>query len=430
MTRFIPRKVSTRIAAITCLPLLLACAASSGDDNNGGNDGTAGSSGSSGGIDFPQAGSGGSANGASGSSAGGASGSAGSSDLAGSGGAAGTSLGGSAGTTNGGAAGQPTGGQGGGGGTGGGNSIGEDTPPQRPLMIDTNAACNCTISFSATDLDPMAGTSPTPTHAGDTQKGRVDTTKPIKGKLVMTMGGIGGGPGQGGINGYAEGLGFHTLQIAYQTNISSAPDQYKNVAEDMRDDEVNRQMGDGRMEAFDGTDRVDWLDINRSDSFERRTELALVHMQEQDPGGDWEYYLNADGSVRWSDVWLVGYSYGSQTLAVIAKYIRIGRGIATSGPTDEGFPNATWMQEMPGATPLDRMYLLVGSNDLGDKVETVQAAGWLGEPLTVNGGAGPEVFAAEPHIMILQGQGHSEFCAGTGGDWKNLCDYAFGALQQ
>jgi hypothetical protein len=297
-------------------------------------------------------------------------------------------------------------------------------------MINTGTACNCTVEFKATDLDPEAGTSATPTHADDTQKGRVDTTKPIKGKLVMTFGGIGGGPGQGGINGYAEGLGFHTLQIAMQTNISSAPnDPYKNTPEAERTLEDNRQMGDARMEAWDGLDRVDWLDIQPADAVQRRTELALKYMQEQDPGGDWEYFLNLDGSVRWSDVYLVGYSYGSQTLAVVAKYVRIGRGIATSGPADEGFPNATWIHE-ESKTPLDRMYMLVGTSDIGNKIDTVQHAGWLGEPLTVQAGAAPEVFADEPHILVLDGQGHSEFCAGNGGQWKNLCDYAFGALGQ
>jgi len=418
----------------------LGCGASTTDDGmqtttpiaTAGNAGVSGGSGSTG-----QGGSGGStvvnpAGGTVGASVGGGGGAAqgGTAGALGTGGSAGMPAGGTGGTA--GAAAGGTGGTAGAAGAAGApGGVGMDTPPTHVLAVDMNSACNCTIEFSATDLDPMAGTSPTPTHAGDTQKGRLDPTKPIKGKLVMTMGGIGGGPGQGGINGYAEGLGFHTLQIAYQTNISSAPDDpYKNTPEAERTDEDNRQMGDGRMEAWDGTDRVAWLDINRSDSFERRTELALAYMQEQDPGGDWAYYLNADGTVRWSDVYLVGYSYGSQTLAVVAKYVRIGRGIATSGPADEGFPNALWIKEMPGATPLERMYMLVGSSDIGNKIETVQAAGWLGEPLSVAGGATADVFAADPHIMILEGQGHGEFCAGNGGDFKNLCDHAFGALQQ
>lgn len=311
---------------------------------------------------------------------------------------------------------------------GGGNDTGMDTPPVRPLMINAAAAANKEISFTAKQLDPMAGTSATDTFADAQEKAVVDTRKPkIQGKLVLTMGGIGTCCGQGGIGGFAVGLGFHQMAIAYQTKISSAPDKYKNVPDAMRTDEENRQMGDARMEAWDGKDRVDWLTINEHDSFAYRTALALKYMQTQDPGGDWEYFLNADGTVRWSDVYLVGYSYGSQTLAVVAKYVRIGRGIATSGPEDEGFPHATWIKH-ESATPLDRMIGLFGSDNLGTKAELTTAAGWLAPPVTVN--AKQTVGdLMNGHLFILQGQGHSEFCAGDGGDWKALCQYSFGVTQ-
>jgi hypothetical protein len=313
--------------------------------------------------------------------------------------------------------------------TGGGNSTTSDTPPVRPLKVDPNSAANKSIGFTAKQLDPMAGTSMTDTNAGAQEHGQVDTRKPkMQGKLVLTLGGIGTCCGQGGIGGFAVGLGFHEMGLAMQTKISSAPDMYKNVIKATPDDpEANRQMGDARMEAFDGKDRVSWLDINPHDALEMRTQLALQYMQSQDPGGDWEYFLNADGSVRWSDVYFVGYSYGSQTLAVIAKYVRIGRGIATSGPVDEGFPNATWIKQA-SATPLERMIGLFGSENLDTKVMTTTAAGWLGPPVTVNAGA-TTADLMSGHLFILQGQGHSEFCAGDGGNWKALCQYSFGVMQ-
>ena len=342
-------------------------------------------------------------------------------------GAAGGTIVGTGGTDAGQGGAAPTAGAAGGVAMGGGSSTGMDTPPVRPLKTDPATAKNKQFTFTAKQLDPMAGTSPTDTHAGDNEYGVVNATKPVVGKLVMTLGGIGGCCGQGGIGGFAAGLGFHHLAVAMQTEISSAPDQYKNVPEAMRTAEDNRQMGDGRMEAWDGKDRVTWLTINEHDSFAYRAALALKYMQIQDPGGDWEYFLNADNTVRWSDVYLVGYSYGSQTLAVVAKYVRIGRGIATSGPEDEGFPNATWIKAA-SATPLERMYGLFGSTNLGNKVETTQAAGWLGQALTVNTGAAAGSFMGA-HLLILNGQGHSEFCAGDGGGWKALCQYSFGVGQ-
>ena len=329
---------------------------------------------------------------------------------------AGTSTGGS-GTTTGGTA------------TGGGNSTGMDTPPVRPLMIDKAAAANKELTFTAKQLDPMAGTSKTNTNAGSQEHGHVDTNRPkIQGKLVLTLGGIGTCCGQGGIGGFAVGLGFHEMGIAMLTTNDALPDMYKSAAKaNPADMEANRQMGDARMEAFDGKDRVDWLDINEHDGLAYRTARALEYMQMQDPGGDWAYFLNADKTVRWSDVYLVGYSYGSQTLAVVAKYVRIGRGIATSGPVDEGFPNATWIKA-PSATPLERMIGLYGSTNLDTKVQTATAAGWLGPPVTVNAGATVDALMMG-HQFILQGQGHSEFCAGDGGTWKALCQYAFGVTQ-
>ncbi len=313
--------------------------------------------------------------------------------------------------------------------TGGGNSTGMDTPPVRPLMIDKAAAANKELTFTAKQLDPMAGTSKTNTNAGSQEHGHVDTNRPkIQGKLVLTLGGIGTCCGQGGIGGFAVGLGFHEMGIAMLTTNDALPDMYKSAAKaNPADMEANRQMGDARMEAFDGKDRVDWLDINEHDGLAYRTARALEYMQMQDPGGDWAYFLNADKTVRWSDVYLVGYSYGSQTLAVVAKYVRIGRGIATSGPVDEGFPNATWIKA-PSATPLERMIGLYGSTNLDTKVQTATAAGWLGPPVTVNAGATVDALMMG-HQFILQGQGHSEFCAGDGGTWKALCQYAFGVTQ-
>ena len=313
--------------------------------------------------------------------------------------------------------------------TAGGNSTGMDTPPQRPLMIDKAAAANKSITFTAKQLDPMAGTSKVNTNAGSQEHGQVDTNKPkIQGKLVLTLGGIGTCCGQGGIGGFAVGLGFHEMGIAMLTTNDALPEMYKSAAKaNPADMEANRQMGDARMEAFDGKDRVDWLDINEHDGLAYRTARALEYMQMQDPGGDWGYFLNADKTVRWSDVYLVGYSYGSQTLAVVAKYVRIGRGIATSGPVDEGFPNATWIKA-PSATPLERMIGLYGSSNLDTKVQTATAAGWLAPAVTVNSGATVDALMMG-HQFILQGQGHSEFCAGDGGGWKALCQYAFGVTQ-
>jgi hypothetical protein len=270
----------------------------------------------------------------------------------------------------------------------------------------------------------------------------VDTSKTMQGKLVICIGGIGGGPGGGGIEGYAKLAGFHVFLVATQTAISSAPDKYKTIlATNPMDPEANRQVGDGRMEAFDGVDRVDWLDIKPPDSIVNRTEHALEHAVTADPGGDWGYYLNADGTVRWTDVYMVGYSFGSQTIAMDSKYVRFGRVVATSGPQDEGFPNATWISQA-SATPVDRLYMAVGftmpypSTATNDKevmgmFATVKKAGWVGEPFNVIPGQMGPFMTSHELSMVGSDQnspgGHTVFCNNNPmNGWSPACAYLFG----
>ncbi len=71
---------------------------------------------------------------------------------------------------------------------------------------------------------------------------------------------------------------------------------------------------------------------------------------------------------------------------------------------------------------------LYGSTNLDTKVQTATAAGWLAPAVNVSAGASLDALKMG-HQFILEGQGHSEFCAGDGGNWKVLCQYAFGVTQ-
>ncbi len=413
-------------APLSLLPFVFALACSSSDNGAPTSTPTAGASGSSTSSGGANSGSGGSVNPSGGTSA-----------IAGSSGmltAAGTS-----------SSGAPNGGAASGGATGNAGSAGAtdmDPPAPRPLMVDPSKSCKCDLKFTPTSVDPDAGKSTTDTHAGDSEVMFVDTTKTMQGKLVICIGGIGGGPGGGGIEGFAKNMGFHVFLVATQTAISSAPDMYKQALKtNPMDPEANRQVGDGRMEAFDGKDRVTWLDIQPPDSIVNRTQHALQHAVTADPGGDWGYYLNADGSVRWTDVYMVGYSFGSQTMAMDAKYVRFGRVITTSGPQDEGFPNATWISA-PSATPVDRMYMAVGltmpypstaanDNEVMGMFTTVKNAGWPGTPFNViPGQMGPFM---DSHELSMVGSdqhspgGHTVFCNNDSmNGWMAPCKYLFG----
>ncbi|HXK18327.1 MAG TPA: hypothetical protein VNG33_11020, partial [Polyangiaceae bacterium] len=197
-----------------------------------------------------------------------------------------------------------------------------DPPAPRPINVMAGTGCNCNVN----------------TPGGKLQ---VDTRKPIQGKLVITLPGICGGPGGGGLEGTVMALGFHVFQPRTQSCVNSAPDKYKQMIQaNPLDPEANRQVGDARMELWDGVDRVDWVTVAKGDSIAEETLAAIKAGVTQDPGGDWGYYLNADGSVRWSDVFIMGYSWGAQSAAMIASYVRFGRVFCASGPQAEQFPNA------------------------------------------------------------------------------------------
>ena len=159
------------------------------------------------------------------------------------------------------------------------------------------------------------------------------------------------------------------------------------------DPEANRQIGDSRMELWDGKSRVNWYTVDPSNVLLTQTIGMLNQGQSKDPGGDWGFFLNADGStLRTSDVplgrrLLVGLAdLGDDLLA----YVPFGRVITTSGPQDEGFPNAAWITSKSAAgTPGDRKYMLIGfdnpypstqqnDNLVMGMVTTVTNAGWPG----------------------------------------------------
>jgi hypothetical protein len=210
------------------------------------------------------------------------------------------------------------------------------------------------------------------------------------------------------------------------------------------DPEANRQIGDSRMELWDGKDRVSWYTVDPGNVILTATIGMLKQGQMMDPDGDWGFFLNADGTLRTSDVWAVGYSWGSQTWAMISAYVPFGRVITTSGPVTEGFPNATWVTSKSVAgTPGDRKYMLIGfqspypstnTNDNGvmGMVTNVMNAGWPGTVTNVlPTGGGP--YTSAQHLFSMVGSaanspgGHTIFCTGSANcGWNPVCNYVTG----
>ena len=310
----------------------------------------------------------------------------------------------------------PGGGQGGAnsaGAAGSAGATGTDTPAPRAIQTDTTGFRQ--IGFTARQVDPTV--SDPNSHPDDMERASVDTSKPLKKKLCVVLTGIGTGPGQG-IGDWAGRQGYHVFQVGYSNAIDMAA----------KGDTNPDTPGNTRMNQFDGKGRSPSnAQTLPQDSIEGRTVKAIQYLTTKDPGGDWGWFLNTDGTMRWSDGCFIGYSYGATHAAVIARSVRLGLAVSTSGPQSEGFPDATWIK-MPSATPLERLFAIYGSEDGPDTPghynDTTAALGYLGDVLmtttTALPGTPPYMNA---HRIEVTGQGHTEFCAGNP---PAYCQYMFG----
>jgi hypothetical protein len=289
-----------------------------------------------------------------------------------------------------------------------------DTPAWRPINVTDSMRHS--VKFSARMVDPTV--SDPASHPDNMQSADVDTSKPLKKKLCVVLPGIGNGPGQG-IGYWAASQGYHVFSVAYSNAIGAG-------------DGSPDAMGNTRMNQFDGGGRTPAAaNTTRADSIEGRTIKALKYLVDRDPGADWGWFLNQDGTMRWSDGCFIGYSYGATHLAVIARYVRIGLGVSTSGPQSEGHPDSTWLK-IPSATPVERLWAIWGTTDEPKTTEngykshytvTTGLLGYLGDVVhtTVDAPAGTPPYMGS-HRLSVDGQGHTEFCAGP----HPYCSVMFG----
>jgi len=275
-----------------------------------------------------------------------------------------------------------------------------DTPPTHKLNIQ---AAKAEHLHKVTGIPDMPNGLP----AG------IDTRLPtIMGKLIVDVEVDGGGT-------YNYGMkhGFHVLGPAmFHCNIAQAQNTYTAEGRDFN--------GNCRLETFDGVDHdtptaTGHAMVDTAHSVTGKVQAALTQLQAQFPEEDWGYFLNADGSVRWSDVGLTGYSHGASSSVRWAKAVRVWRAVARSGPRDNLCGSiyngqtckedviSSWLDEQ-GKTPLDRIYGLAGTIDseYGDIVFAMERMKFLGAPVDIATGQAPY---NNSHRFIATGQGHLDF---------------------
>jgi hypothetical protein len=145
-------------------------------------------------------------------------------------------------------------------------------------------------------------------------------------------------------------------------------------------------------------------------------------LQTKNPQGDWAYYLQKNGEVRWSDVIFIGHSHGATSSAAFAHLKRVWRAISLSGPRDTNPVVATWLT-MPTPTPIERYYGFTGTGDAQhqDHIKAMEAAKYIGTLTSVEGAQPP--YGGSHRLRYSGGHGGSADCSGA---YAPVCKYMLG----
>jgi len=140
---------------------------------------------------------------------------------------------------------------------------------------------------------------------------------------------------------------------------------------------------DTRWEALTGEDVSSVVDISRADSAEGRVLAMLGYLVTNDPGGDWGYYLNGDGTLRDDKVVMAGISHGATSAGLFGSRRAFHRVVMHSGGW--GSVGST------PATPITEYYGLAHTGDpqFDAIVGSWESAGVPGAPTSLDGQGAP-----------------------------------------
>jgi hypothetical protein len=303
-------------------------------------------------------------------------------------------------------------------GDGGAGIANGDLLPPRLLNVTASEARH-QHSFRAKAADPEVS------FNDNTQIAVLDNrAATLMGKLVLPFAGAGVNTGTlTGAGEFCARRGFHVLAIATFQDydiVSRGPDFF----------------GNARRTAFEGvlhTREGEFANIamTPADGVAQRTQKALQHLHSMFPEEDWGYYLQEDGSVRWSDVIFTGMSHGASNSARFGFLVRASRVVSSSGPRDNlctrvdlancGGDVATWFSETP-KTPIDRFYAITGRSDSQhtQHLFAMEKLSYVGKATELQGSEPPY---GNTHRLIANA-GHVDFCGDNA--YTAACNYVFG----
>ena len=187
----------------------------------------------------------------------------------------------------------------------------------------------------------------------------------------------------------------------------------------------------------DNRDDVGTCRLGEFDTTKANVTSQLDMLSAQYPEEDWGYFLNADGSVRWSDVAITGNSHGATTAAIAGRLgARMWRIVSRSGPRDNtcGLGNgqctaplstpaydaacpdadvASWLDK-PSLTPMDRFYGIAGMTDgqCGDIMFDMHRTKYVGVPTIFDNA---QAVLTGTNQFFAASVGHYDFLAAPNG---------------
>ena len=288
-------------------------------------------------------------------------------------------------------------------GSGAGGEAGGGGAPDPGPDVDTSDPQLYETTFTPDEADAAA------TSVLGTQLAYLDTRVTPRGLLVVYLHGA-GTPSTCGSTEHGKvlaGLGFHVISPCYSSGYGVG-----NCGDDIEG---------CRLEAFEGVDHHPFIDISPPDSIETRVARGLAYVQQQNPEGDWTYFVEG-GTPKWSKIVISGISHGASSSGVIGVHRQVNRVVMLSGPLDSG---QAWLDKTP-LTPIDRFWGFSHTADgqHSGHLAAFESLGLPGAVISVDGASPPY---GDSHRLITSAptsDGHGSVQAG-GSSPKDGADYVF-----
>jgi hypothetical protein len=216
----------------------------------------------------------------------------------------------------------------------------------------------------------------------DVQYAHLDTRVAPLGKLVFFL------PGHNNVPRDWRDHGRELASFGFHVVIPS----YNNRWDTCSGSDCNRNT---RWEALVGEDVSDAIVASRADSAEGRVLKMLEHLVTADPTGDWGYYLDSSGALRYDRTIIAGISHGAASTGVYAEQRPFTRAVMHSG---------SWGSPRNPVTPVTEWYGFTHTDDPSfDAIAGgFDSAGLPGNRTSVDGASPPY---GDAHKLITSAPG-------------------------